>query len=248
MNTIAHWIRPVVRSDHETFVVSAEVLTWPQGSWSHLPPIERIGRVIALLDPSGTRTKIVFGVRPQADWLASFYAQVSPRSNFQAFVRSWLNRRDDDPNNILNFSGLDDQFSSIVGAENVSLLPLHEFGTPSFWSLLTERTTLDARAFAAWHASSPEPMNTANRGGEWTTRGGQGLRGQLARDMPAGSLASRLIKSRWNIPLRLLTPITRTKAHTFRMDEALRDEIDSRYLGSNARMARNRGIVFENKA
>jgi hypothetical protein len=259
-------LRAAAQSTSETLVVSHEGFSVP----GRFPPRQRneprdrrpfsietrLRGALRALDADPERTRIVCQIRRPDEWLASafawgmFYSRSANSVDlyartFEAFVDKWLRspHREEDP---LDNTWLDDVLSSVVGRENVNFLPLHTFGTRSYWEAFAAGSTLAPAQLHRISEGDATRHNVRVSGdGTWVPVRPNNVRGWLLDAIPFGGLAYRVIASRWNLPVRGSSLVGPLRPRPFTLQADISGVILDRYGAGNRAFAEARGLDLD---
>jgi hypothetical protein len=174
------------------------------------------------------------------------FAQSPSRwTTLAAQAQRWIDLSPTDSRSVLDFSHFDHVLSGLVGAENVTFLPLHEFGSPEYFQAFARGTTFDWRALHHAHEQNPARVNVRRDGERWRAAEIQRLRGRLAAEHLPGTRMHRFLTSRWNLPLRAASALTWRPRPTVRLEDDVRVRILERFGPSARELAARRGLALD---
>lgn len=199
-------------------VVSYEALSWPP-YWEHgrgwygcqhgdrHPLAAHLAGLLPQVDLDDVR--LVVGVRRQASYLAALYAQDSPlerpagQHGFERGLADLL-RQQPVPDH-LDLNALIRDLGEVVGPSRVTVLPVEMIRTARYWLSLAEVLNEPGLATRGRQLAA-QPHNVRSIGPRsWQLRPPWPwvLYDSLLDRFPAGTWASRIATSRWNLPVRV---------------------------------------------
>lgn len=204
-------------------------------SWS---PASNLAAALRRLGVETECVHIVLGIRPQAEWIPSAFAEAPPRMNLERWLTELLQIPVEASWNPLNYLGVAESLAGLVGRAQVHILPLHAIGTDAYWSELARGTGLDPSVLGRlWSENGSRSNQRRTSESTWVANRPMTLRGRLAVDLKEYPTVRRLLIHPANLPVRALSAATTRPVPRVELDDRSRSDITQRFAEQNRRLA-----------